>query len=208
MLRPGQKSRERRVMTSYPLSGPAQVACGLLVAWALSERVGQWMGLSQPVSADREKSTIAVLQLAYFGAILFGLADAALLRWTTVPRALEPWCWAGVPLAAAGIFIRIAARLTLGRQFSGYVQTSPSHRLVTTGVYRWVQHPLYVGYLLLLIGLAISFGSGGALGITLVAGVPALVWRIRVEERALATWFGEEYDPYRRRTKRMIPGVW
>lgn len=195
-------------MDGFTLSGPAKLGIWLLVAWALSERAAQMLGLAQPTSPEREKPTLALLQATFLGAVLYALADAAILHWTLAPRSWTLWLWVGASLAAAGIAFRVVARLNLGREFSGHVQTTPGHRLVTTGVYGWVRHPLYLGYVGLLIGLPLSFGSLGALAIAICLGLPALALRIRVEEKSLARWFGPEYREYQQRTKRMIPGVW
>jgi protein-S-isoprenylcysteine O-methyltransferase Ste14 len=94
------------------------------------------------------------------------------------------------------------------RHFSGYVQTTAGHRLVTKGLFARVRHPIYLATLLLYVGIPLAFGSLGALAIGLVLGAPALWWRIRIEEASLAEWFGEEFAKYQRQTDRLIPFVW
>jgi protein-S-isoprenylcysteine O-methyltransferase Ste14 len=190
------------------LHPPGRLALAALVLWALSERLFHLCGMSQPNSPAAEKRSLYWLQASYFGAICYGALDALLLRWTTLPPRLHAWAYLGLPPVMAGVVIRAAARWSLGRHFSGNVQTTPQHQLVTSGLYRWLQHPAYLAYLCLLVGFPLSFGSLGGLAVAVVSGVPALAYRMRIEEAHLARWFGEDYQRYRRRTARLLPRVW
>ena len=97
---------------------------------------------------------------------------------------------------------------TLGKAFSPVVQTTNTHKLVTGGIYGIIRHPAYLGTLCLLIGFPLCFGSIVGLGIALFAGIPVLIYRIQIEERALQAWFGEEYEAYSSKTNRLIPYLW
>jgi protein-S-isoprenylcysteine O-methyltransferase Ste14 len=77
--------------------------------------------------------------------------------------------------------------------------------LVTTGPYRLVRHPIYLGLALLAMGEALAFGSWPALMIVLSAIVPTFAWRARAEEKLLSRTFGERYAVYRQRSKMIIP---
>ena len=54
----------------------------------------------------------------------------------------------------------------------------------------------------------VCLGSLLGLIIAIVAGIPAIIYRIRIEEQALGNWFGDAYAEYAERTKRLIPGLW
>src|SRR5256886_17050677 len=115
--------------------------------------------------------------------------------------------WLGVILFAAGGALRIWPVFVLGRRFSGLVAIQPGHTLVTGGVYGVIRHPSYLGLLVGSLGWALPFRS--ALGVLLTALlIPPLVARIGAEERLLRTQFGDEYDAYRSRTSRLIPGIY
>jgi protein-S-isoprenylcysteine O-methyltransferase Ste14 len=115
--------------------------------------------------------------------------------------------WVGVVLFAAGGALRIWPVFVLGHRFSGLVAIQPGHTLVTTGVYGLIRHPSYLGLLGSSFGWALAFRSG--VGVLLVALlIPPLIARIDAEERLLRTQFGGEYDAYRRRTSRLIPGIY
>ena len=143
--------------------------------------------------------------------VLIGLADAALPAWTD---RIGLWTfggdavrWLGVVLFAAGVALRLAPVFVLGDRFSGLVAIQPGHRLVTTGLYARIRHPSYLGLLVGTLGWGLAFRSGAGLMLTALMLVP-LVARIRAEEALLHTHFGTEYDAYRARTARLLPGVY
>src|SRR5262249_10055092 len=147
--------------------------------------------------------------LADFGAI--GLLPAYLPAytdrtdvWTLDGDAIR---WLGVALFAAGGALRLWPVFVLGRRFSGLVAIQPGHTLVTHGVYSVIRHPSYLGLLVGSLGWALAFRSG--VGVLLTAlTIPPLIARIRAEERLLHTQFGDEYDAYRSRTSRLLPGIY
>ncbi len=115
--------------------------------------------------------------------------------------------WLGIALYACGGVLRLWPVFTLGPRFSGVVAIQPGHALVTTGIYGVIRHPSYLGLIVLMVGWALVFRSMAGVLLAL-AMVPVLVVRIEAEERLLANEFGEDYEAFRRRTARLIPGVW
>ena len=77
--------------------------------------------------------------------------------------------------------------------------------LITTGPYRLVRHPIYLGLAIIALGQALAFASWPALTIVLSAIVPTFAWRARTEEKLLGRIFGERYAVYRQRTRMIIP---
>lgn len=94
----------------------------------------------------------------------------------------------------------------LGRRFSGLVAIQPGHTLVTTGTYGVIRNPSYLGLLVNSLGWALAFRSGA--GVLAVLMIPPLVARMGAEERLLRAHFGAEYEAYRARTWRLIPGLY
>jgi protein-S-isoprenylcysteine O-methyltransferase Ste14 len=115
--------------------------------------------------------------------------------------------WAGVALFITGGVLRLWPVFVLGHRFSGLVAIQPGHTLVTNGVYRIIRHPSYLGLLINSVGWALAFRSGVGLLLTAVTILP-LVARIRAEEALLRAHFDGEYDAYRTRTWRLIPGLY
>lgn len=115
--------------------------------------------------------------------------------------------WLGVALFTIGGLVRLWPVFVLGRRFSGLVAIQPGHRLVTGGVYGVIRHPSYLGLMLGALGWALAFRSVPGVVLALLNLVP-LIARIRAEERLLADQFGAEYGAYRRRTWRLLPGLY
>lgn len=115
--------------------------------------------------------------------------------------------WIGVALFALGGGLRLWPVFVLGRRFSGLVAIQPGHRLVTTGIYRVIRNPSYLGMLITALGWALAFRSGVGVLLTLLL-LPPLVVRIRAEEAMLRSQFGDEYDAYFGRTWRLVPGIY
>ena len=115
--------------------------------------------------------------------------------------------WLGVVLFALGGVVRLWPVFVLGRRFSGLVAIQPGHTLVTTGIYAMIRHPSYLGLLVGALGWALAFRSAVGVMLALLNLLPLLA-RIRAEERLLAHQFGAEYQAYRGRTWRLIPGLY
>ena len=115
--------------------------------------------------------------------------------------------WLGVVLFTIGGALRIYPVFVLGRRFSGLVAIQPGHALVTSGVYGVIRHPSYLGLLINSLGWALAFRSGVGVLLTALI-VPPLLARIRAEEALLRSQFGAGYDAYRRRTSRLLPGIY
>ena len=114
-------------------------------------------------------------------------APAAAIR----PAAVAAWI--GLGIFWCGIALRLWSFRTLGRYFTVTVQTSGDQPVITSGPYRAIRHPSYAGILLAVVGLGLFIGNWWSL-ISLTAAVACgLVFRIRVEERALLQDLGPDY---------------
>ena len=116
-----------------------------------------------------------------------------------------PLALSGCLLGLAGAALVLRSRAELGPAWSFVPQADQSTGLVTTGPYRRVRHPIYLGLALLAMGEALAFGSWSALMIVLSGIVPTFAWRARAEEKLLSGTFGERYAVYRQGTKMIIP---
>lgn len=186
-------------------SNPARAA--LAVALAALAVVSLFAGgnLSPGVREDRSNRWI----IAAFS--LLGLLDGFLPAYTD---RLEFWTidgdairWVGVFLFATGGALRLWPVFLLGDRFSGLVAIQPGHTLLTTGIYSIIRHPSYLGLLTNSLGWGLAFRSGVGVLITALI-LPVLLARIRAEEALLRSQFGEEYEAYRARTSRLIPGLY
>jgi protein-S-isoprenylcysteine O-methyltransferase Ste14 len=115
--------------------------------------------------------------------------------------------WVGVGVVVVGSFLRLWPVFVLGKRFSGLVAIQPGHKLVTTGIYRHIRNPSYLGLLLGALGWALAFRSIVGIILALLNLVP-LIARMNAEEKLLRDEFGAEYDAYVARTRRLIPGIY
>ncbi|MHA2390355.1 MAG: methyltransferase family protein [Promethearchaeota archaeon] len=111
----------------------------------------------------------------------------------------------GFSLYLSGGLLTIVARAQLGRFGTGELITEEDHQLFTQGVYKYIRNPMYSGALIATIGFCLVFRC-----IIILIGMFIyyfLVFRMRIieEERILTEKFGEKFEDYKKRTKRLIP---
>jgi protein-S-isoprenylcysteine O-methyltransferase Ste14 len=111
----------------------------------------------------------------------------------------------GCLLALAGAALVLWSRAALGSAWSFVPMADHGTGLVTTGPYRLIRHPIYLGLSLLAMAEAVAFDSWPAVAVVFSAIVPTFVWRACTEERLLADTLGKHYAHYRKQTKMMIP---
>lgn len=114
-----------------------------------------------------------------------------------------PMAIAGVGVEVTGVLVGQGSRLYLGRRFA----LLPANRgVVTGGPFRFVRHPIYLGWLILSIGYVMAYPSA-LNAVIVIAVLPAILWRITQEEALLAA--EPEYREYLSRTHwRLIPFIY
>jgi protein-S-isoprenylcysteine O-methyltransferase Ste14 len=129
-----------------------------------------------------------------------------LLTWAAIPLPAAVR-WLGVSLAIAGFGLLEWAQRTLGRNWSDQPRITQTQRLVQNGPYRWVRHPIYSAFLLIL-GSPLFITLNWLVGLLWIAAISMDAYvRIRYEESAMLRQFGDEYREYQRRTGLLIPGL-
>jgi len=145
----------------------------------------------------------------YIGAILLFAFPPSHYHYAQVQlwRFGEALNWILVALTFVGFLLAWWARIHLGRLWSDWVATKAAHRVVDTGPYRLVRHPIYSGVILAAFATAIEKGTSFAL---LGAAIIALAFygKARREECFLRAELGEgAYDAYAKRTAMLVPFV-
>jgi protein-S-isoprenylcysteine O-methyltransferase Ste14 len=133
------------------------------------------------------------------GSLGAGIAVAASMPARSAPE--------GVVVMALGVVVRVWAVVALGGAFRTTVEVDADQPVVTAGPYRWIRHPAYVGLLLVVAGFGLT-RSWLAFAVGVLLPLPAIVWRIRVEETELVRVLGDRYRRYQARTARLIPRLW
>ena len=114
----------------------------------------------------------------------------------------------GFVLLATGIYIRISAIQTLGNSFKATVTVSKNQLLVTTGLYKYIRHPSYLGAFIAITGCPLSLNNTVTTITSPLLMLIAYIYRVIVEEQKMLSHFGEEYKNYMKRTYRMFPFIW
>ncbi len=120
----------------------------------------------------------------------------------------EPVFYTAMGLLWLGLFFYVWAVATLGAYFRTTVQILDGHRLITTGPYRFLRHPVYTGGTLVFAGMGLAIGNWLSFAVAALTTLLAYVWRIHVEEIALRERFGAEFEAHRKRTWAVIPLLW
>ena len=136
-----------------------------------------------------------------------------LLQMSGIVLNLIPLFWQRSLTLPAGLFLTAAGILGLWTlwhnrpgNFRIHPDLHPHTRLVTTGPYHWMRHPMYASLLLTLAGTTVvTVHPLSGLGWILVA--VAVAQKARIEERLLRARF-PEYAPYATRTARIVPGFY
>jgi protein-S-isoprenylcysteine O-methyltransferase Ste14 len=153
-----------------------------------------------------DRIIVALLVVGFISWIVLMPLDARRFHWTpALPLAVH--VVGGVMLALAWFFLFRSFTDNTYLSPLVRVQTERKQRVVSTGVYGFVRHPMYLGASLMMIGGALLTGAATALGIG-IALVALLAVRITIEEKLLSSEL-EGYEEYRRRVRyRLLPFVW
>ena len=175
---------------------------GVEIYQQIRQRKGQ-----RGAPSSRDQGSLILLNVC----ITLGYCIAVPISFTPYGRLTwgQPlWPVAGLAFVVGGLWIRFSAMRTLAKLFTYAVEIQPQHRLVETGVYRHVRHPGYLGQLFVFLGIGLALANWISLLALLVPIGTAFAHRINVEEQVLREHFAEAYDAYRRRSWRLIPGLY
>lgn len=124
---------------------------------------------------------------------------------------LDPWKGKPIMSGIAALCIGTCILLWCVRDFyamgkGALTPWRPPKRLAILGLYRFVRNPMYIGILLVLSGWALFFCSP-LLGIyTVLTSIGFHIWIVNHEEPQLHQYFGEEWEQYRHKVSRWLPG--
>jgi len=177
-----------------------------LTCWALLEvglRVHE--AVRGKGGRDRDRGTRVLIAISFGAAIGVASIATSVAPSLRIPVAVQV---VGVIVMWMGLATRGWAVAALGGAFRTTVEVDPDQAVVTTGPYKWIRHPSYAGLLLILAGLGLAIGNWLSAVACLALPLPALVWRIHVEEAELSRVLDGAYRAYQTRTARLIPGRW
>jgi len=181
--------------------------CSLAVTLYLMDRDPQLLRrrMSGGPSAEKEpaqKIIMSFASLGFIGLLILPALDHR-FSWSRMPSYMA---LAGDGLVAIGV-IAIFFVLKENTFSSATIELAPGQKVISTGPYAVVRHPMYAGAAVMLLGMPIALGSWWGL-LVFVSMMPALIWRLTDEEKFLARNL-PGYTEYQQRVRRrLIPLVW
>jgi protein-S-isoprenylcysteine O-methyltransferase Ste14 len=170
-----------------------------LVTWILAA------GWSARVAAHHDLGAESPSRVLTLAAIVMMLMAYWPVRWGILWATPEAIGWSMFLLVVLGLAFTWTARLHLGPLWSSTAAPTEEHRIVDTGPYGIVRHPVYAGLLLAVIATAIERGRIEAVAAAFVL-IASLSLRAKLEERFLRRDLGDEaYGAYRARVPMLIP---
>ncbi|ABL64253.1 Isoprenylcysteine carboxyl methyltransferase [Chlorobium phaeobacteroides DSM 266] len=147
-----------------------------------------------------------------FQKVMFFLWIAIVASYTWYPPWVEAlhfpfptWLRYGGAIAAAVSFLFLFLTMkTLGRYWSPLPRLMEGHKLVITGPYRFIRHPMYTAMMLLFIAFILITANAAVTVFSLIATVLTVKWALN-EEKMLIGFFGDEYRAYMTRTGAFLP---
>ena len=167
----------------------------------LAERLRPMMQKDQPAADKKFMLAFGVVALIWFLAI--GLDQR--YHASEVPLALQALGWAMLVLSTA--FIMWVMRENSFAAPVVKLQSERGHRVVSTGPYAWVRHPMYSAIVLFFVGAPLLLGSWWGVAMSPLFIVLFAI-RARIEERALLAGLPGYADYMARVRYRLVPGLW
>ena len=153
-------------------------------------------------SASSDRWVMPVMSLGFFGAMIVPALNIR-FGWIGMPFWLEI---AGLVIMNLGVAI-IQLAMLQNAYASKILDINQGQKLIDTGLYGQIRHPIYSGGILMALGTPIALGHWPSLFIAMIAAL-ALIFRIPFEEDMLMNGM-EGYADYKERVKyKLIPGLW
>lgn len=112
----------------------------------------------------------------------------------------------GAILVLIGVVINVVGRFNLGENWANHIKIYSNHKLINTGVYKIVRHPLYSSIMLMFIGASVAYFNIYCLLLESIIFIPFMYYRAKQEEKLLTEKFPEYLD-YKKGTGMFFPKI-
>jgi protein-S-isoprenylcysteine O-methyltransferase Ste14 len=201
------------------------IAAGTLHYWQAWVFLGVYFACSLAITLDLMKRDPALLARRMRGGpfaeketvqkVIMSFASLGFIGLLVVPGLDRRFGWSEMPpwMTIAGDALMLVGWLGIFHVFrensftSSTIEVAEDQKVISSGPYAWVRHPMYAAALLMLTGIPISLGSWWGL-LVIAAILPAILWRLLDEEKFLARSLAG-YIEYQGRVRyRLLPLIW
>ncbi len=159
-------------------------------------------------SQNRSKTVQSIDHRARWGVILEALGYSLLWQSDFWNRTPEVWrAVLSIVLMTVAVVISFQAAAALGSQLRIDASLSTDHRLVRSGPYRLVRHPVYLSFFCLMLGSGLMITPWPLLLVAAAVFLCGTEIRVRIEDAMLEARFGTEFEAYRRSVAAYLPGL-
>ena len=187
----------------------------ILVFAISTNMIGVYLALKDPALLERRKKfgpgqeqspaqkiIISLAVLSFLGLFVFCALDHR-FGWSPVPAIVSVL---GDLLVALGLFIDLL--VFRENSYGGStIETVEGQKVISTGPYALMRHPMYVGVLIMIIGVPLALDSWWGLAILLIS-IPVLMWRILDEEQLLKKDLPGYLEYTQKVHYRLVPYLW
>jgi protein-S-isoprenylcysteine O-methyltransferase Ste14 len=187
----------------------------IFVFSASTNAIGVYLSIKDPALLDRRKNVGPAAEQNPAQRIIMASAIISVIALLVFCALDHRFGWSPVPvvvslignvLVALGLFIDLVVMRT--NSFGGStVQTFEAQKVISTGPYAMIRHPMYAGVLVMMMGVPVALDSAWGL-LVLAIALPMLVWRILDEEKLLKKDL-PGYTEYAQKVRyRLVPYLW
>jgi protein-S-isoprenylcysteine O-methyltransferase Ste14 len=180
-----------------------------IIGWYVIRYPHQRRSRKTPIAWRREPTREGfLLAISFTGLFILPVIYVTVGEPRVADYAFRPaLAWFGTAVFAVALIGFYLTHHDLGRFWSVTLEIRQTHRLVTTGIYRHVRHPMYAAFFLWAVAQLLLLpnwiaGPAGLVGFGILFGL-----RVGREELMMEATFGEAYRAYAARTWRVVPGV-
>jgi protein-S-isoprenylcysteine O-methyltransferase Ste14 len=152
-----------------------------------------------------DKIILSLYTVLLFMLLVLAGLDGGRFRWAPAPPLLQVLGWAALLFAGGLVFWTTSVNTFLSRYVR--IQDDRGQQTVTCGPYRWMRHPMYLGVIVLMLGMPLALGScwalmpGGLIGVLFVI-------RTGLEDRTLQAELSGYTEYVHKVRYRLFPGIW
>ncbi len=113
----------------------------------------------------------------------------------------------GLLLYIAFSWLQIHCFKYLGKSYSQEILIYKDHKLVTTGIYKFIRHPQYLSQILSDLGIALALLNFVIAPLVVLIEIPLLILRAKEEEKLFSDFFREKFSEYKKHSGFIIPFI-